>query len=190
MKKTIVLCGVLLLTLCGCMSTTLNSANAVYNHSNIEKIVRNNVIAMRAYKILYQNTDHLAPSHINVTSVDNNILLTGQTLTSVNRDRIAQLMKEIPHVNSIYNQIEIAEPISMQTQAYDSWITTKIKTKIIRDSNLDPNTLKVVTENHIVYLLGNVEEKFLDELVALAIRTNGVKKVVTLLHTYQYTNKA
>jgi len=192
MNIKIIGCGlILMLTLLkGCMSNNVNSANAVYNHSNVEKAVRNNMITMRAYKTLYNNVERLAPSHINVTSVDNNILLTGQTLTSVNKDRIERLMKKIPHVNNIYNQIEISEPTNVKTQMQDTWITTKVKTKIIRNSNLDPNTLKVVTENHVVYLLGNIEEKYMEELIGLATNTKGVNKIVTLLHTYEYTSKA
>ena len=171
------------------MNATLTSANAVYDHANLERKARSNLIAVRAYHKLYQHTKELAPSRVNVTSIDNQLLLTGQTLTRVNRNRIEALANTVPHVKKVFNQIEVCTPIQNTTKMADTWITTKVKAKVIRNSHIDPKTIKVVTENHAVYLLGKIEQQYLPELVDLAIHTSGVNKVVTLLHTYQYTNK-
>ena len=70
-------------------------------------------------------------------------------------------------------------------RANDSWITTKVKAVLAAASGLNSSTLKVVTENKVVYLMG-LTTRSQGKLAAEEARTvAGVEKVVKL---FEYLN--
>ena len=72
--------------------------------------------------------------------------------------------------------------LSATQMAKDTWITTVIKSKMIASNDIDPNKIKVVTENGMVYLLGIVPRKQADIATWLARNTDGVKSVVRIFY--------
>ena len=69
----------------------------------------------------------------------------------------------------------------------DTLITTKVKTKLIVEKNLDGTHVKVVTENGVVYLMGLLNREDADKATEIARQTGGVQKVVKL---FQYSENA
>ena len=65
----------------------------------------------------------------------------------------------------------------------DTWITTKVKTRMLKDKALDVTRIKVITENGEVFLLGVVSRDQADLAVDIARNTAGVRKVVKVFDT-------
>ena len=146
----------------------------------------------RSYKVM--NQDHNARayaqqridkdpilkghSHISVAIFNNIALLVGQAQTPEMRDRAYQIVSKTPNVKRIYNEITIAGPTSTMQQANDSWITTKVRTAMLGKSGLHSSNLKVVTENGVVYLMGDVSRQQAALATSVARRISGVTKVV------------
>ena len=64
-------------------------------------------------------------------------------------------------------------------QVSDSWITAKIKSKYVADSDISAFNISVTTEEGVVYLIGRVSEpENKQEAEAIARDTEGVKSVV------------
>ena len=104
--------------------------------------------------------------------------MTGQIPTKEESDAIESIVRQIPNLKEVYNLTSISQPASVLTQASDSWITTKIKAKLIASNDLDPSKIKVVTENGTVYLIGIVPHEEADVAIQLARTTDGVQNVV------------
>ena len=64
--------------------------------------------------------------------------------------------------------------------ANDAWLTTKIKSALISDSDIRGRNVKVVTENSVVYLMGLVTRKESERISEIAATTSGVQRVVRL----------
>jgi osmotically-inducible protein OsmY len=118
-------------------------------------------------------------AHINVTSYNRNVLLTGEALDAATKAGIESMVREIPNVRGVINEIQIAGVSSYSARANDSYLTSKVKARFIdNNGSFSANHVKVVTENGVVYLLGLVARKEADAAVEIARTTGGVQKVV------------
>jgi len=155
----------------------------VYDHRKLEKILEDtqiaNKILERIAKVPHLHND----SHIEVTVFNHVVLLTGQTPEAAWRQEADDIAKSVNGVDKVYNQITIQGPTSSLTRTSDTWITTKIKSQMLATSNLKSGSIKVVTENGVVYLMGIVSREQADTAVEIARQVSGVQKVVKI---FQY----
>jgi osmotically-inducible protein OsmY len=124
-------------------------------------------------------------SHIEVTVFNNIVLLTGEAPTLELKQKAEEQAKKEQGVVRVYNQISVEGPTSTLTHTSDAWITTKIKSKMLANDELKSSSIKVVTENGAVYLIGVVSQQQADVAVNIARHVSGVQKVVKV---FQYNN--
>ncbi len=118
--------------------------------------------------------------HINTTSFNLSVLLTGEAPTEALRTEAENIVKAIPNVRQVFNEIAIASPSSFSSRNNDSYITTKVKARMIDANKFNVIHVKVVTEASVVYLLGLVTHKEAEDATEIARTTSGVTKVVRL----------
>ncbi|MGS0691720.1 BON domain-containing protein [Shewanella sp. 0m-4] len=114
-----------------------------------------------------------------------NVLMIGQAPNSMLRDKAVRTVKELKIGGKIHNQIRIGNPTSFTTRSNDTWITTKVKGRMLNEKGLDVTNIKVVTENGEVFLIGYVERAQADLAVEVARNTAGVRKVIKV---FEYTD--
>ena len=119
-------------------------------------------------------------SHINVTSMNGIVLLTGEAGTSVLRDRALGKARDVSGIRRIVNEIRVAPPSSIGSRSHDTWLTTEVKAKLIGTENLDSTRVKVVTENDAVFLMGIVSRKEAELATGAASTVSGITRVVKL----------
>lgn len=123
--------------------------------------------------------------HVNITSFNGTMLLTGEATTAEQRDIVVSLVRTLQGVKRVINEIGVTEPTAFANRTNDGWITGRVKTKLLADEKIPGRQVKVVTENGVVYLMGLVTQKE-GELAAEATRTvGGIKRVVKL---FEYTD--
>lgn len=123
--------------------------------------------------------------HVSITCFNGVMLLTGEATTAEQRDIVLSLVGNFQGVKRVINEIVIAEPTAFATRTNDSWITGRVKTKLLADENIPGRRVKVITANGTVYLMGLVTQKE-GELASEAARTvGGIKRVVKL---FEYTD--
>jgi len=117
--------------------------------------------------------------HVNITSYNRNVLLTGEAPDAATREQIEKLVREITNVRGVVNEIQIAALTPFSSRGNDSYITSKVKARFVDNSGaFSVNHVKVVTEAGVVYLLGLVTRKEADAAVEIARTTGEVRKVV------------
>jgi osmotically-inducible protein OsmY len=119
-------------------------------------------------------------THINVTSLNGVVLLTGETPTAETRDKVLGAIRTVPAVRRTVNEIQIAPPSTIPNRNNDTWLTSKVKSRLIGVKDLDSTQVKVVTERSVVYLLGLVNRKEGDTAATAASEVDGVQRVVKL----------
>lgn len=189
MKKLIILAAIML-SLQGCIFVVGAAAGAaaitgVYDHRKIGKIAVDQKMTNDIVDKINAIPGLTQSSHIAVAVFNQNVLLTGETPDPAQRQQAEYATRSVPNVGQVYNQISIRGPISSLTRASDSWITAKIKTQMLATKGLKSGTIKVVTENGTVYLMGLVSRDQADAAVQIARQVAGVLKVVKI---FQYTN--
>lgn len=158
----------------------VSGAQAVYDRHNIQKKLDDNYTTMQAYRAIYLKTDKYQNTHVAIATYNNSVIITGQTPESGQKEEITQLVQNLAGERKVYNFSEIASPSSLITRASDTWITSKIKFKLIATNNIDPTKIKVVTENGTVFLMGVIPKADAETAVDIAQHTSGVQGVVKI----------
>ena len=116
--------------------------------------------------------------HVNVTSYNRMLLLTGEAPSAEIKADIEKLASTVPGVKSISNELAIAGPSSFGGRSNDTYITSKVKARFVDANKFSPSHVKVVTEAGVVFLLGLVTQTEANDAVEIARTTGGVQKVV------------
>lgn len=136
--------------------------------------------------LYYQDEQLSDQTHVNVTSYNRQLLITGEAPTEQQKIKLSNIANQIKNVRRHFNEVIIGEPSSMGTRTNDTYLTSKIKTSVFTNmSELDGAQVKVVTENGSVFLMGLVTRKQGDQITEIARKTNGVKRVIKL---FEYPN--
>ncbi len=117
-------------------------------------------------------------AHIDVTSYDNIVLLTGEVANDELRQRAVNIAAGIDKVKKVYDELVVAPPSSLMSRAGDTALTAKVKTALV--GTVDPTRIKVVTERGVVYLMGIVSPEDGNKVAEVVRHLSGVAKVVKL----------
>jgi osmotically-inducible protein OsmY len=117
-------------------------------------------------------------SHLNVTSFNGVVLLTGEAQDAAVRAAIEDNAKSTPRVRSVINEMVLDQPTPMSSRTNDTFITSKVKARFIEARRFPPNYVKVVTERQVVYLMGIVTRQEADAATEIASTTTDVVRVV------------
>lgn len=172
--------------LSACMNAVVTGAQLVYDRHDIYQDVGNFMVKVKADGVLAKERQHRRDMKLSVASFNNDLLLVGQVPTEEDKLRIGRALLKVPGRRRVFNQLEIKPPLSFSQNLKDTWITTKIKAAIIANSSIDPEDFKVVTENDIVYLLGDVKKEESEKVVNIARHTAGVRYVIRMFRYYTY----
>jgi osmotically-inducible protein OsmY len=159
----------------------------VYDHRTIDATLQDNKIANKISDKINRVSVLRNDSHIEVTVFNDTVLLTGQTPSTEGREKAGEIAKMYAgNTARIYNQITIQGPTSTLTRTSDTWISTKIRSLMLAKEDLKSSTIKVVTENGTVYLMGVVKRQQADVAVDIARQVSGVQRVIKI---FQYQDK-
>jgi len=134
-------------------------------------------IELKAKKNIVDNIG-AANIHVNVTSYNRNVLLTGEVINEAAKTKAEAATKAIDNVRTITNELTVDENSKFTERNNDTYITSKVKASMIKENRFPANYVKVVTEAGTVYLMGIVKHKEADDAVEIARSIEGVNKVV------------
>jgi len=117
-------------------------------------------------------------AHVNVTSYNRIVLLTGEVPDEAAKQRAETLAKQTENVRAVVNELIIAAPSSLASRANDASLTTQVKARLVGNRDVPAHLVKVVTEGGVVYLMGLVTRREGDAATYVARTTSGVKRVV------------
>jgi len=179
----IALLGVALSQLHGCAAVVVGGAatgaSVAVDRRTAGAYVGDQEIELRAMNRLSE-TFKEKPLRISVTSYNRQALLTGQVPDEATRARAAEVVKGVPEVRAVLNELAITGVVSLTTQTNDATTTANIKTRLLRDERVSANNIKVVTEAGVAYLMGLVTAAEASAATEITRNTAGVTKVVTL----------
>ena len=117
-------------------------------------------------------------NNITVTSYNRNVLLTGEAVDAASKEAAEKAVRTVDNVRNITNEIMIDTKSTFSERNNDTYITSKVKARMVKENRFPSNYVKVVTEATTVFLLGIVTKQEAEDAVDIARSTSGVGKVV------------
>ncbi|HTS86770.1 MAG TPA: BON domain-containing protein [Usitatibacter sp.] len=128
----------------------------------------------------------LGKSHVNATSYNGKVLLTGEAYDEATRASIEEKVRKVASVKEVVDELQIAGNSSYASRSNDTLITSNVKTRMVNNPRFNVLHIKVVTEAGTVYLMGLVTPEEADAAVEVARTTSGVSRVVKV---FEYIGK-
>ena len=117
-------------------------------------------------------------AHVNVTSYNRQVLLTGEVPNAADQAKLQDLVLRVENVRSVVNEVAVLGASSLSQRSSDTLITGKVKATLVDARDVQSNTMKVITERGTVYLMGRVSQREANRATDLARSVSGVQKVV------------
>jgi osmotically-inducible protein OsmY len=118
--------------------------------------------------------------HVNSTSYNRNVLLTGEVPDEAARGEVERLATGVPNVRAVTNELKVGAASSFSARSNDAYLTSQVKARFVEANRFSPNLVKVVTESGTVFLMGLVTQAEADAATEIARTTGGVQKVVRI----------
>lgn len=168
----------------GCIGAAVVGSAAVATKSatdprSVGQQVDDGTLEARVSGQLNKDKEITGKARIIATAYKGNILLSGQSPDLALAERAKQIAANVEGTNAVYNEVRQGEPVDLGTASKDTWLTTKIKSKILASDAVKSSTVKVITENGEVFLLGVLTKQEGDATAKIASETDGVRRVTT-----------
>ena len=116
--------------------------------------------------------------HINITSYNRQVLITGEVTSDLVRSQAEQLVGRVQNVRSVVNELVVGPVSSNSERASDVLLVAKVKASMVDTEDVFANVFKVVSERGTVYLMGRVTQSEAKRATDVVRGVNGVKRVV------------
>ena len=128
--------------------------------------------------------------HINTTSYNRTVLITGEVATEADRVAAEQAINRIENVRATVNELAVMGNASLTARSNDAILSSKVKASYIDAKDLQANAIKVVAERGTIYLMGRVTEREAGRATEIARGVGGVGKVVRVFEMLSETELA
>lgn len=153
-------------------------SNAVSTNQSAESQTHDFSIKLEIIRIV--NADKTLKNNSNIESAvfNNIVLLLGQVPSQEIRNAFIKKVSKIKHVALVYDELTIEPVVPISTYANDTWITTKVKSRLV--GKVNPTHFKIITQKGVVYLMAVTTKSDGKIASEIASKTNGVKKVIEI----------
>ena len=138
------------------------------------------------WKALARVRDVSRAAHVNTTSFNRKVLLTGEAPSDAEKKEIEDAVAAITSVREVTNEVQVAGASSLASRGSDALITSNVKVRMVNNGKFSPNHVKVTTEQGVVYLMGLVLVSEGEAAAEIARTTSGVTRVVKV---FEYIGK-
>jgi osmotically-inducible protein OsmY len=118
--------------------------------------------------------------HVNVTSFNRTILISGEVPDPAAKTQVERIVANIQNTGKIYNELAVAPLASLSSRSNDTLITSNVKMRFMGNKNFSATSIKVVTENSVVYLMGIVTHAEATAATEVASGSRGATRIVPL----------
>ncbi|WP_225624856.1 division/outer membrane stress-associated lipid-binding lipoprotein [Blochmannia endosymbiont of Colobopsis nipponica] len=155
------------------------AANSIKDPRSIGTQIDDKILETYISNALSKNKDIKETTRITNTVYQGKVLLTGQAPNKKLAEQATQISSKIKGSKKIYNEIRQAYPIPLEKIIIDLWITTKIKIQIFIKNKTILSSIKIVTENKEVFLLGEITHQEEKTLINTIDNIHGIRNIIT-----------
>ena len=114
------------------------------------------------------------------------MLLVGQVESEALKNRATEIASQASaKIKRIHNELEVSGKTSFLSRSNDTWITTKVRTRMMTNRDIPSDQVRIIAENGTVYLMGLISQVEGDNAANAASGVSGVTRVVKV---FEYLN--
>ena len=147
------------------------------------RIIDDNFVEVKLRNIYSTDAQLGAAENISVVAFNGIVLLTGEVHSDAQRQHATALAEQLVQTKKVVNLLDLSGKTNLTSRANDSYITGKVKSKLVRADNVPSSNIKVVTERGGVYLLGLVTQA---EAEAAFDVTKTVRGITRIFDVFEY----
>ena len=118
-------------------------------------------------------------SKLSTTVNQGRVLLTGVVQDPEDRVEAVRLVWQVPGVKQVMNEIRVSDSEGAPGYVRDTWITTRLRTALTFEKNVQSLNYSIDTVQGVVYLMGvAMNQPELDKVTQIARTIPNVKQVV------------
>lgn len=160
------------------------STGAIADDGVMEVRIRHRAIEELKKRYIQRGISDVQPE-LSIISYDRRILLLGQVVNESDRGYVEALARHESNAKSVFNYIQVNQ--FKRTPAHvinDTWMTSRLRARLINIKGVYPGHVKIVTFNNVVYVMGILTPEQQTAVTELIRTTPGVYQVVTLYQNY------
>ena len=138
--------------------------------------VEDEMIEQRSATAIRENFG--SKEHINITSYNRQVLITGEVSTDTVRRQVESLIGRVENVRAVVNELAIGPASTTSERASDVLLVAKVKASMVDTEDVFANVYKVVGERGTIYLMGRVTQREAKRATDVVRGVSGVKRVV------------
>lgn len=119
--------------------------------------------------------------HVNVTSYNRQVLLTGEVPNAQDRQLVEQVVATVDNVRNIVNEMAVLGNSTLTQRSSDSIVTGRVKAALLDAKDLFANSFKIVTERGTTYVMGRVTQREATRATEVITAQSGVQRLVRVL---------
>ncbi|WP_169566983.1 BON domain-containing protein [Sneathiella limimaris] len=151
----------------------------VAEERSVEDAVSDAGIKLAIVDKLLQESESLF-TDVSTTVIEGRVLVTGAVASQADKDRVAELIWSVKSVKAVLNELQLEDEINNSSTSDDVWITTSLKSRLLRDIGIKHINYSVDTVNRVVYLIGIAQDEAELRRVMLQARDiSGVRRIVS-----------
>lgn len=180
--STVTLLVAMMMALSGCAGLLLGAGAtagvAAFDERGIKVVAQDTAISTKIRAKLLDRTDNLFRD-VGVEVHDGRALMTGRVANEDMRADAIKIAWSVENVKDVINEINVS-PNPLSDIANDSWITTKLKSKLTFDVDILAINYAIETVGGVIYLIGIAQDQpELDRVIGYARDISYVKRVVS-----------
>lgn len=172
--------GLILLT--GCASALNKVTDRPFQEDRAAPSIGTSVDDMKMDTLIAVNIKKAHPqlegAHVNVNSFNRAVLLTGEVPSEELKSLAGETARAYRGAREVYNELQVRNNSAMLARTNDSWLSTKVGTRLVAEKGLNTRNIEVVVEDSVVYLLGKTTRRDAGLIATIASRIGGVQRVV------------
>lgn len=171
------------IVLSGCVEALVAGAviatiDVIHDRRTVGEYIDDSAIEITARNILVSRPEIQRATHVKPTSWNGILLLTGEIDSQNIKQELMERFANIQGVRQVVDETTITNKTGFGTRTNDTWITSKVKSRLLLKTGLDANRVKVTTTRGSVYLMGIVTRDEADTATELSRSVRGVERVV------------
>ena len=159
-------------------TATVTAVDLYMERRTVKQSVDDNTLELKLRKEYLSDEKLGSAVNISTTIINGIVLLTGEVHNDEQRQYAEKLARSYIDTREVVNELELSGQTNMNSRANDSYITGKVKSKLVRADGVPSTNIKVVTERGKVYLLGLVTHPEAEAAVDAARSVSGVTHIV------------
>ena len=91
-----------------------------------------------------------------MTAYNRQVLLAGQVLDEKSKADAEALARVQQNVGNVFNELEVRPIATLSTRSNDTALSGKVRAALVAEQGVPSGTIRVTTENSVVFLMGRV----------------------------------